>query len=105
MRDPLMDGGQAADDDVVRNADMAGERRVVHEDDVVADVAVEGDMGAHHDEAPRPHLVTIAPPAVPGFIVTCSRTTVVVHRSRAGSPRRGISGPAVRVEARETGRR
>src|SRR5260221_7553984 len=57
--DELMDGGKAADDREIGDHDVAGERRVVDHDDIVADLAVMRDMGADHEQAavadPRHH--------------------------------------------------
>ena len=47
----LLDGRQAAQDRVFADLDMAAERGVVDHDDVVADDAVMGNMGADHQEA------------------------------------------------------
>ena len=43
-----MHGAQAAENGVVADRDVARKRRVVDENDVVADLAVMGDMGADH---------------------------------------------------------
>ena len=57
--DELMDRREPADDGAFLDDDMATERRVVGHDDPVADGAVVGDVGAHHEQAvianPRDH--------------------------------------------------
>src|SRR5579871_1731105 len=49
--DELMDGAQTAENGVIAEHDMAGQRRVVGHDDMIADPAVMGDMGADHKQA------------------------------------------------------
>ena len=50
----LLDGGEAAEDRVLADLDMAAEGRVVDQNDTVPDQAVMGDMGRDHQEAIRP---------------------------------------------------
>ncbi len=47
----LMDRGQSTEDCVVADHHMAGERRIIRHDDVVAQAAIVRDMSTHHEEA------------------------------------------------------
>jgi len=49
----LMDGGEARDDGVVLDMDVAGEGGIIREDDVVADLAIVCDVAVSEEEIVR----------------------------------------------------
>jgi hypothetical protein len=50
-----MDGGKTAECRMILDSDMACERCVINEDDVVADLAIMRDMGAGEEKTMAPH--------------------------------------------------
>src|SRR5579883_1224175 len=74
--DPLMHGGQASNARVILDADMASQRGVVHEEHVIADLAIMGNMRADEKQTMSAHARDVAAalrPAIHGYMLSDCR--------------------------------